>query len=331
MFPIYDENRHVSRPYVNYGLLVINIVVFFYFLLQGVRGVIFSIDVFGVVPINILQGRDLWTLVTSMFIHADIIHLFGNMIYLWVFGDNIEDALGHVKYLVFYFLGGFAASFIHIGSVLLTLPSLGTAAGLDIPSVGASGAISAVLGAYLLLYPRARIRTLVFMFYLVTIIAVPAFYYLGFWFLYQLLMGVVSLTGVASGVAFWAHIGGFVAGVVVIKVLGGKARPMTVIPPSNYPSRTRWSVRPFLVPSQTRKPFVDVISEGDQIRIVAKLPGVEEDEIRLDVSEGDAVISAEHGEVKYYTRVVLPVPVVPQVKDFTYRSGVVSFFLLRKT
>jgi membrane associated rhomboid family serine protease/HSP20 family molecular chaperone IbpA len=330
LFPIYDENRNLSRPYVNYGLLIINIVVFFYFLLQGVRGVIFSIDVFGVVPINILEGRDLWTLVTSMFIHADIIHLFGNMVYLWVFGDNIEDALGHGKYLVFYFLGGFAASFIHIGSVLLTLPSLGMPARLDIPSVGASGAISAVLGAYLLLYPRARIRTLVFMFFLVTIIAVPAFYYLGFWFLYQLLMGVVSLTGVASGVAFWAHIGGFATGVVGIRVLGGKARSMIAIPRSSYPFRTRRSVRPFFVPASTRKPFVDVISEGDRLRIVAKLPGVEEGDIRVDISESDAVISATHDEVKYYTRVVLPVAVVPQVEDFTYRSGVLSFLLLRK-
>ncbi|MCW3980304.1 MAG: rhomboid family intramembrane serine protease [Candidatus Bathyarchaeota archaeon] len=330
MFPIYDENKHVNRPYVNYGLLAINIVVFFYFLLQGVRGVVFSIDVFGVTPINILQGRDLWTLVTSMFIHADIIHLFGNMVYLWVFGDNIEDALGHVKYLVFYFLGGFAATFIHIGSVLLTLPSLGMSAGLDIPSVGASGAISAVLGAYLLLYPRARIRTLVFIFYLVTIVAVPAFYYLGFWFLYQLLMGVVSLTGVASGVAFWAHIGGFVAGVVVIKILGGKARPSIVIPPSSYPYRTERSVRPFFVPAQTRKPFVDVINEGDKIRVFAKLPGVEEEDIKVDVSEVDAVISARREELKYYTRVLLPVAVVPQIKDFAYKSGVLSFFLPKK-
>jgi membrane associated rhomboid family serine protease len=326
LFPIYDENRRLGRPYVNYGLLVINIAIFFYFLLQGNLQFRRSLYSLGATPSAILQGNDLWTLVTSMFMHADIVHLFGNMIYLWVFGDNIEDALGHTKYLVFYLLGGFAASFIHIGSVVLTLPTLGPA-GLNIPSVGASGAISAVLGAYLLLYPRARIKTLVFLFYLVTIVSVPAFYYLGFWFLYQLMMGVFSLTGASSGVAFWAHIGGFVAGVVIIKMLGGKAKPRMVTPQSTYPFRGRTRIRPFVTQTKTRKPFVDAIVEGDRIRVFARLAGLEEKDIRVNVSEVDAVISAQHGEIKYFTRVLLPANVIPEIKEFTYRNGVLTFFL----
>lgn len=319
MFPIYDENRHLGKPYVNYGLLVINIAVFFYFLLQGnMESSFFS---FGATPSKILRGDDLWTLVTSMFIHADIVHLFGNMIYLWVFGDNIEDALGHIKYLIFYLLGGFAASFIHIGSMVLTQPSQS----LNIPSVGASGAISAVLGAYLLLYPRARIKTLVFLFFLVTIVSVPAFYYLGFWFLYQLMMGVFA--GASSGVAFWAHIGGFVAGIAFIKILGGKAKSRIAIPQSTYPFRGRARIRPFVTQTKTRKPFVDAIVEGDRIRIFAKLAGIEEKDIRVNVSKVDAVISAQHGEIKYYTRVLLPATVIPEIKEFTFRNGVLTFFL----
>lgn len=222
MFPIYDENRPEIEPYVNHMLILVNVVVFFFFFLQGTRAFIRGLVSFGAVPSYIVNGDRLWTLLTSMFMHADIMHLFGNMAYLWVFGDNIEDALGHVKYLVFYLLGGLTASFTHIASLYATLPSFGQV-GLDIPSVGASGAISAVLGAYLLLYPRARIRTLVF-YIIVQIVSVPAFYYLGFWFLYQLMMGVFSLTGLSSGVAFWAHIGGFVAGLVTIKVFGVKPR-----------------------------------------------------------------------------------------------------------
>ena len=168
---------------------------------------------FGTIPRDVMQGENLWTLITSMFMHADVMHLVGNMIYLWVFGDNIEDALGHTKYIVFYILGGLAASFAHIASLFAALPSFAYGVGFGIPSVGASGAISAVLGAYMLLYPRARIRTLVF-YFLIQIITVPALYYLGFWFLYQLMMGFFSLTLLSSGVAFWAHIGGFIVGLI---------------------------------------------------------------------------------------------------------------------
>jgi len=319
LFPIYDENKPARRPYVNYGLLLINIVVFFYFVLQGTRALTVGIVSFGVIPSYIIDGERLWTLFTSMFMHADIMHLFGNMLYLWIFGDNVEDALGHVKYVVFYLLGGFAATFVHIASLFVALPSLGDV-GFDIPSVGASGAISAVLGAYLLLYPRARIKTLIFFFF-ITIITVPAYYYLGFWFIYQLMMGVFSLTGVPSGVAFWAHIGGFAVGLVTVKAFRTKPRLMEVATPTKRP------IRPLVVSPGVRKPFVDLIVEADKVTILAELPGVHQEDIKISVSGWEVVISAEHGDVRFHKRILLPVQVVPQVHGFYYRNGVLNFSL----
>lgn len=157
---------------------------------------------YGLVPIDVLQGSRLYTFFTSMFLHANIIHLGGNMLFLYVFGDNIEDAFGRVRYLVFYFVSGIVASLAHIFSVMI-------AGGESLPTIGASGAISGVLGAYLILYPRAKILSLVFFFW-ITIIAVPAVVFLGVWFAYQFLY--IFLLGAAGGVAYGAHIGGFVAG-----------------------------------------------------------------------------------------------------------------------
>jgi membrane associated rhomboid family serine protease len=321
LFPIHDENRPTIKPYVNYGLLLVNIVVFFFFLLQGWRVLQNGIEVFGTTPSDIIQGRNLWTLLTSMFMHADIMHLLGNMVYLWVFGDNIEDALGHIKYLIFYLLGGLAASFIHIASLFAALPSLAYV-GLSIPAVGASGAISAVLGAYILLYPRARIRTVVFLIF-IQIITVPALYYLGFWFLYQLMLGFFSLTGLSSGVAFWAHIGGFVAGLVAVKAFGVRPRRGAVV--------RREPIKPFYVSPKFKAPFVDVMVEGDRVRVLAELPGVDERDIEVAVSGGELVISAEHGDTGFYKRVVLPFMVFPRVQDFDFRNGVLSFTLDRST
>lgn len=322
LFPIHDENRPTIRPYVNYGLLLVNVLVFLFFFLGGTRALMVGIVFFGAIPSYIVAGERLWTLLTNMFMHADITHLLGNMIYLWVFGDNLEDALGHTKYLAFYLLGGLAAGFTHIASLLVTLPSLGVV-GLSIPSVGASGAVSAVLGAYMLLYPRARIRTLVFSVF-IRIVSVPAYYYLGFWFLYQLMMGVFSLTGLPSGVAFWAHIGGFVVGLVTIWAWGVKPKP------GRRAAVRRSPLRPLVVSPWVRTPFVDVMLEGDRLRVVAELPGVDERDIEVEVSDREVVISAEHGERRYYRRIMLPTPVVHQVEGFSYRNGVLSFTLQRR-
>jgi|GEM_PF-1089001 membrane associated rhomboid family serine protease len=321
MLPIRDENRPVTRPYVNYGLLLTNISVFFFFFLQGIRSLEAAIINFGAIPIEILYGKRLWTLLSSMFIHADVSHIFGNMLYLWIFGDNVEDALGHFRYLLFYLAGGLIANFVHIASLFLQIPTMGPG-GFMIPTVGASGAISAILGAYIILYPKARIRTLVFYIF-IQIVSVPAYYYLGFWFLYQLVMGVFSLTGLSSGVAFWAHIGGFVAGVLVIKAFGVKprvrGRPMIT---------ERLVERPYVIP-RTRTPIIEALIEVDRVRVVAELPGVEERNISITVSEWEFTISAEGEGVRYYGRAVLPVMVVPKVENLSFKNGVLSFVLYR--
>ncbi len=323
MFPLYDENRPLKRPCVNYVLIMVNVAVFFLFLLGGELWR--AINVYGVIPLCILTGERLWTLFTSIFMHADIMHLAGNMVYLWIFGDNVEDALGHTKYLLFYLLGGIFASFAHILSTFLsvfTTPIPFVIYDLKTPSVGASGAISAVLGAYLLLYPHAKIKSLVFYFYIVTVVSIPAFYYLGFWFLYQLIMGFISLTGLSSGVAFWAHIGGFIYGMVVMKAFSVKPRKKAPAIPAERP------IRPIVAP-WVRTPLVDILVEADRVTVLAKLPGVNKEEIKVEVSEWEVIISAEHGDMRFRGRVTLPVSVLPKAENPVYRNGVLSFTLYR--
>jgi len=319
MIPLYDENRPLKKPFVNYILILINVIVFFYFFLAG--NLLRAMRLYGAVPAAILSGTRLWTTFTSMFLHADIMHLAGNMLYLWIFGDNVEDTLGHGKYLIFYLVAGVLSSFTHVFSTLFSAffnPIPYVILDLGIPSVGASGAISAVLGAYILLFPGARIRTLVFFFYFFTIIRVPAFYYLGFWFLYQLMMGLFSLTGLPSTVAFWAHIGGFVFGMLIIKLFN--------IAPRKRPAAPR---RKPLVAPWVRTPLVDLLVEDEIVRVYAFMPGVEERDIEIRVDEWEVIISAQREEIKYYGRVALPVPVIPEVRNVFYSNGTLSFILYR--
>ena len=322
LFPIHDENRPATKPYVNYVLISINVLVFFFLLGGGLKTLRAGIVTFGVIPIFILRGERLWTLFTSMFIHADIMHLLGNMVYLWIFGDNVEDDMGHIKYLLFYFFGGLVATFTHIASVLVTLPTLGPL-GLALPSVGASGAISAVLGAYLVLYPNAKIKTVIFYFF-IQIVSIPAYYYLGFWFLYQLFMGMISLTGLSSGVAFWAHIGGFVTGVLTVKTLGVKAKPK-----KRVSITVRRPVKPLYYEPWIRAPFMDMIVEPDRVRIIAEIPGVDLENISVNATSWSVTIMAERGHLRFYSHIPLPVPVIPKVEELTYRNGVLSFILYR--
>lgn len=205
MIPVRDENRSSSTPHVTWIIIIINVAAFLATWLPGYLFLKGVVDNFGMTPESIIQGQSLHTLLTSMFLHGDPIHLASNMLYLYIFGDNIEDAFGHLRYFGFYILCGLAASLAHL--LTMTDPR--------VPAIGASGAISGVLGAYLILYPRARIITLVF-YFLITFVRVPAVFFLGFWFILQLFSGTVTLTyGISSGVAYWAHVGGFVAGMVI--------------------------------------------------------------------------------------------------------------------
>jgi membrane associated rhomboid family serine protease len=209
MIPLRDANPSRHTPVVTITFIVINTLAFLYqvTLASGDRLMPFF-DTFAIIPAQLTTsfGAEFFTIFTAMFLHGSWMHLIGNMLYLWIFGDNIEDVLGHGRFVVFYVIGGLAAT----AAQVLIAPNS------PVPNIGASGAIAAVLGGYLLLYPRARVTTLVFRF----ITEVPAFIVLGFWFVLQLFQGVGSLATVSAqtgGVAFFAHVGGFVAGLVLIK------------------------------------------------------------------------------------------------------------------
>lgn len=201
--PIRDVNPTRSYPFITKALVFINIAVFIYTLLYPA-----VVKKYAFIPALAWEEPHRW--ITHMFLHGGLLHIVGNMIYLWVFGDNVEDHYGHLKFLFLYLMWGAAAAFIHYLSVLAQAAS--TPIVMYIPAVGASGAISGVLGAYLVLYPRARILTLVF-FIVITTIEIPAWAYIGFWFIYQLTAGLTELvTAQIGGVAYFAHIGGFIAG-----------------------------------------------------------------------------------------------------------------------
>jgi hypothetical protein len=168
------------------------------------------IDNFGLIPSQLIRGQRLHTLFTSMFIHGGPVHLIGNLLYLHIFGDNVEDAFGHKRYFFFFMVSGIIASLVHVASLLITVDL----SMLNIPTIGASGAISGILGAYIVLYPRAQILTLL-LFGWIYVVPIPAVFLLGFWFTFQLFYGMFNLEiGVPSGIAYWAHIGGFLAGLV---------------------------------------------------------------------------------------------------------------------
>lgn len=210
MFPIGDENRGRGLAFVTLILVAANVLVFLYQMSLALPQLQEFITTYGAIPAELEQGEDLYTVLTSMFVHGGLGHIFGNMLFLIIFADNIERRFGPVLFLLFYLATGLAATGAH----------LITNAGSQTPTVGASGAISGVMGAYILLYPMNRVRVLIWYF---GILQVPAFIFLGIWFLTQVTNGVAALnveTAQSAGVAFWAHIGGFVAGAVLGGLLG---------------------------------------------------------------------------------------------------------------
>ena len=222
MLPIRDDQPRFSTPYVTYFLIAINLILYFFQSTLDPDNFRVLIYQFGMIPSHVtavVTGAGeispvsaFIPLLTSMFLHGSWGHVVGNMWFLWIFGDNIEDHLGHFKYLTFYVISGLIAS---LAQIILN-PFSG------VPNVGASGAIAGVLGAYFVLYPRARLLTWFGLgfFYL------PAWVMLGFWFVYQFLSGAasaVAYSGQTGGVAFWAHVGGFVAGIVLIKIFPERA------------------------------------------------------------------------------------------------------------
>jgi membrane associated rhomboid family serine protease len=224
LLPLKDLNRSSTTPHVNRLLLAANIVIFVVYWLAALNILLdtaFASSIeenFVMIPYNITHGQLLYTLFTSMFMHAGWIHLLGNMLYLYVFGDNVEDAFGHIGYLVFYVVCGLAAAFSYILSIVYA-PTIGSITGFPLSSdlatgvLGASGAISGVLGAYAVLYPKAKIISIVFY----VLIPIPAILFLGIWFAMQWIEGFFDISG---GVAYTAHIGGFIAGMMLGALVG---------------------------------------------------------------------------------------------------------------
>jgi membrane associated rhomboid family serine protease len=247
MFPYKDENPTEKPAIVTVAIILVNVLVFILLQGAGAEGPLArSVCHFGLIPGEIFQrarpgsGVELapgvvcivdaipkyWTVLTSMFVHGGWFHLIGNMVFLWVFGNNIEDAMGHVKFVIFYLLCGTAAA---AAQTLVSSHSV-------IPMVGASGAISGVLGAYILLYPRVRVHTLIILPIYITTVALPAYVMLGYWALLQILSGLGSLSEIEKGgVAFFAHVGGFLTGLILVKLFASdevlQRRPT---PPASY-------------------------------------------------------------------------------------------------
>jgi membrane associated rhomboid family serine protease len=240
MIPLKDDAPRIGTPFINYLLIVLNTVAFLFEVSLNATGQQQLIFAFGMVPARFTvvlfnHGYVPWDLIsglgtryvpaaaaivpvfTSMFMHASWLHLIFNMWALWIFGDNVEDYLGHTLYLMFYLISGVAAALLH------TLFNIGS----TIPSVGASGAIAGVMGAYFVLYPRARVLTLV-PFFFVFFMWLPAWIVLGYWFIAQFLSGAATSIAAhgsnSSGIAFWAHVGGFIAGVLLIKLFPARTR-----------------------------------------------------------------------------------------------------------
>jgi membrane associated rhomboid family serine protease len=227
VFPLKDDNPSESAPVVTVALIVLNALFFVYQIsleaggADGARAGQAFIEEFGLVPCRLTGAcrvgpelpSPILTIFTSMFMHGGLFHIGGNMLYLWIFGNNVEDTLGHGRYLLFYLLSGVAAA--------LAQTAIGPSS--VVPMVGASGAVSGVLGAYLLLFPHAHVTTLIILGFFFRLVHIPAMFVLGFWIVLQVLNGLGSF-GSSGGVAFFAHIGGFLAGMGLLYVLKPRAR-----------------------------------------------------------------------------------------------------------
>lgn len=213
MIPIRDHHKTSTFPFVTYAILAINILVFVFMLGMSPGELEAFIMQFALIPREIVAGQDLYTLLTSMFLHGSIGHIIGNMLFLFIFGDNLEDTFGHVGYLIFYLLAGLAASALQI----ITDP------GSVIPNLGASGAIAGLLGGYLILFPNHRVDILVPIGGFMRTATVPAYTMLVYWIIAQVFGGLGSLGVEGGGIAYFAHIGGFIGGIILTILL----RPFT--------------------------------------------------------------------------------------------------------
>ena len=326
MFPIHDDTERIhGRPYVNYSLIAINVIVFVweviatgYFSDQQAVAEIFTN--YGAIPIFILNG-DLLSILTSMFLHGGIAHLIGNMVFLFVFGDNIEDRFGHMKYLLTYIVWGATAAVIH--SIFAV-----SAGGGMVPAVGASGAISGVMGAYLVMFPRAKIFTVIVAFFITTV-RIPALAYIPFWFILQVIFGLIDPFG---GVAYVAHIGGFVSGVGIGYLWKMFFSGKNIISPlSKIDSQLKGKQRQRIQePIPQASP--EVIEGPDFFEIIAEIHGVS------DASDINATFEPDTGNVRILARgsrnydmlAKLPTTAVkPTIEYIHYLNGIARIRLTK--
>jgi len=235
MFPFRDHNPSNRIPYVAYALIAINVLVYLTYGFLSDYQVYEVFDTWALVPAEAMAGIDLHTLFTCMFMHGGWMHLAGNMLFLWVFGDNLEDYLGHVGFLVFYLLCGLGASAAQIAVNPYS----------EIPNVGASGAIAGLMGGYLLLFPKARVDVLFIIVVFIKVFPLSAWIVLGGWMALQVVMGMAQWGVDGGGVAYFAHIGGFVAGIVgigLIWILRGRPRYWPEMPHEEVPVPGPWGL-----------------------------------------------------------------------------------------
>jgi len=228
MFPIRDTIRSRSFPIANYAIIALNVLVFLFQSSLSERGFYLFLQGFGLTPVDFSPFMPFqWvTVFTSMFMHGGWFHLISNMWTLYIFGDNVEDRMGPIRYIMFYLLSGTVAALTHV----FLSPNL------NIPTVGASGAVAGILGAYFLLFPRAQVVTFIPLFFLPWFINIPAFFYLGIWFFSQVANGLMVSGEAMSGIAWWAHIGGFIFGLLLVRFFARRQSPVEIL----YHQGQRW-------------------------------------------------------------------------------------------
>lgn len=294
MIPIRDNIRSQNYPVVTFAIIALNVIVFLWELSLGrqIEGAFMS---FGIVPVkysNPLFSTALspfemvFPFFTSMFLHGGFLHILGNMWFLYIFGDNVEDRLGHARYIFFYILSGIAAGLIHLFTNWHS----------SIPTIGASGAIAGVMGAYFLLHPKARVLTIIPIFFFIQFVEIPAYLFLGIWFFFQLLSATAT-GGPYGGIAWWAHIGGFVSGIVFLKVILLAFEKKQAGPTRSY---TRRRSSPFVHPLHPHRNREDLDIRGE-----------------IEITEREAyfgttkMVSVPHGLKRKAFRITLP----PRLED----------------
>lgn len=312
MFPLYDENPRTTRPYVNYGLIIANFIVFIWQLvatrslfLNNQAAIELMLN-YGFVPGRFLASLENGTIdgilpiFSGMFMHAGIFHIGGNMLFLWIFGDNIEDRFGHAKYLAIYLFWGVIAALAHTAWIVATDGNL------MIPAVGASGAVSGVLGAYMLMFPRAKIVTVIFFFFISTA-RIPAFAYLLLWFIYQ-----VILAPFGGGVAYLAHIGGFIAGIIAGLIYKSLAK-------SKHYRVEKGAYIPLERPLR-----LEGIVTKDYVEVLADLPGIAPNTVKARVREHILHLEAlsADGKRRYEGNILLRVDVEEEPESIAYLNGI---------